>query len=68
MDDTELNVVAQKAAMAQLLREREPVTCSRCGGKPGEPGCGKIIHAIMDGYYETELRLLKLKEATDGHI
>lgn len=56
-----MNEVAQTAAIERLKVDKEPVECPRCGGKPGEPGCGKIVHAIMDSYYDREVRMLARK-------
>lgn len=53
-----MNEVAQKAAIERLKVNRAPTECGRCGGKPGEPGCGKIIHSIMDAAYDSEVRMM----------
>lgn len=51
----EVNVSHQKVrdlTIERLREQGEPTECGRCGGRPGEPGCGKIIHEIMLVIYE----------------
>lgn len=44
--------VVRAAAIEDLKRRSEPIKCERCGGGPGEPSCGKTIHAIMDDAFD----------------
>ena len=52
----------QQRAIEMLKGKGEPTECGRCGGKPGDPGCGKVIHVIMDGMYEEARQLVAKKE------
>ena len=52
----------QLRAIEMLKEQGEPTECGRCGGKPGDPGCGKVIHVVMDAVYEQARQLLAKKE------
>lgn len=52
---------AQKIAIESLKAAGEPTECPRCQGKPGEPGCGKIVHAIMDSHFDEAKAKLSIK-------
>ncbi len=30
------------------------IECPRCGNGPGQPGCGKTIHDLMDNYQQAQ--------------
>lgn len=47
--------------IARLKEQGEPSKCERCGGKPGEASCGKIIHEIMLATYEQVKQELAIK-------
>jgi len=42
----------KKITQRRLKAQGEPTKCGRCGGGPGDPGCGKIIHIILDAALE----------------
>ena len=52
----------RRAALVKLIADKEPDRCSRCGGGPGDPGCGKIIHLIMDEVFMDAAQKMGLPE------
>ena len=52
----------QLAARQILEEESLPTQCPRCGGKPGGPGCGKVIHGTMDAAFEQARQLIAKEE------
>ena len=38
----------QRTAVLALIGREEPYRCHRCHNGPGDPGCGKTIHLILD--------------------
>ena len=51
----EVYSTTQNEAIHRLKRDQQPAKCRRCGGKPGDPGCGKTIHILLDEYFEWAL-------------
>lgn len=52
----------RRSAMQHLISTNQPERCGRCNGGPGDPGCGKIIHLILDQEFMNAAQIMGLPE------
>lgn len=46
-----MNEKVQAQAILNLTEAGQDTECERCGGRPGDPSCGKTIHETLDAAY-----------------